>query len=102
MKIAILTRPDNKSPKILAQSLQKSLTDINIQSDIFYSLDMLRRLVPLNEKLRKKTKLHYRIRQKLKYFFKDKTTIKKLKKYDAIIISECIPNAYWKGYYALP
>jgi hypothetical protein len=101
MKIAIITRPDNKSPKILAQSFQQSLGEIGVEADIFFVADMLRRMVPLGKKLRYKTSLHFRIRQKIKHFVKDTKTLNTLKKYDAVVLSECVPNGFWRNYYAL-
>ncbi|MBS1946959.1 MAG: hypothetical protein JST47_04255 [Bacteroidetes bacterium] len=102
MKIGILTRPDNKSPKILAQTLAESLKQIGIDSEVVYGLNMLRRQVlPLRAKDRYQLKLHFRIRQKIKYFFADRAILKKLKQFDFIIVSECIPNAYWADFYPI-
>lgn len=102
MKIAIITRPAFRTPRNNAISFQLSLEEIGVESKIFYNNDTLRRLVPLNEKLRFPANTHFRIRQKIKHYFADKKILKELKQYDAIVISETIPNNYWKGYYALP
>jgi hypothetical protein len=102
MKIAIITRPAFRTPRNNAISFQLSLKEIGIESKIFYNDDTLRRLVPLNEKLRYPANFHYRLRQKIQYYFKDKKILNELKEYDAIVISETIPNNYWKGYYGLP
>ena len=101
MKIAILTRPDNKSPKIMALSLQNSLIEQGNDCDIFYNIYALKRLIPLNKPLRAKTSFHFRVKQKISNYVKDKSFFNTLKKYDAIIISECIPNGFWRGQYAL-
>src|SRR5690554_1841933 len=99
MKIALITRPENRSPKILALSLQEKLLQIGIESEIIYGLDTIKRLVPIFAKFNVQTRLHFRIRQKLKYYLKDRNVINKLNQFDAIIISEVIPNAFWKNYY---
>lgn len=101
MKIAVITRPTNRSPKILALSLKNSLEHLGIETDIFYKEDFLRRLLPLGKKSRGQLKLHFRMRRKMLNYFTDHKIINKFKEYDAIIVSECIPNAYWKGFYAL-
>ncbi len=35
----------------------------------------------------------------MQYYFQDRKLLKKLADYDIIILSECIPNAYLRGYY---
>lgn len=102
MQVAILTKPENKSPKILAISLQNSLKEAGYPSKIFYALDTVRRLVPLRSKPKFYARRHFRFRQKLWFYFKDLFVLSRLRKYDFIIISECIPNAFWKNYYAIP
>lgn len=99
MKVAILTRPDNKSPRILANSLSNSLEEIGVESYIIYDMGFLRRLVPFSRTLRFKTNLHYRIQQKLINFFEDRKLVNRLKAFDAIVVCECIPNAFWRNYY---
>ncbi|WP_282041204.1 hypothetical protein [Winogradskyella flava] len=101
MRIAIITRPDNKSPKNLAITLAKSLDTNNIQSEIFYDTGFLTRMVALSDNLRWNVKSHYRIRQKLKFYFKDLKTLRKLKTFQAVIICECIPNAMWRNVYPI-
>ena len=85
----------------MALSLQSSLEQFGVKADIFYEAAMLRCLVPLGKKLRHKTSFHFRLGQKLLNFFNDRKVLKQLKEYDFVILSECIPNAYWRNYYAL-
>lgn len=100
MKIAILTRPQNASPKILAYSLRAMLERLGVEATVFEeALPMLGRLFPLTAKIRYTIDLHYRIREKLRYWSRDRAIVKELAKYDALIVSECCPNAFWRGYY---
>ncbi|MBS1665940.1 MAG: hypothetical protein JST58_01045 [Bacteroidetes bacterium] len=101
-RIAILSRPDDRSPKILAMGLQQMLESLGYESAIFYEgSSMLGRLFPLRKKIYNQIRLHFRIRTKLRYFFRDRALIRQLAQYDIIVLSECIPNAYWRGYYAI-
>ena len=101
-RIAILTRAADRSPKILAMGLQHMLGQLGYDSAIFYEgTSMLGRLFPLHKKIFYQIRFHYRLRMKLKYFFKDRALIRQLAHYDIIILSECIPNAYWRGYFAI-
>lgn len=95
-KIAILTRPDDASPKILSQSLQEMIQDCGGECDIFYEISMLMRLLPLFGENKQKGKIHFVLRRKARFFFRDLQTLNALKKYDAIVISDCEPNGFWK------
>jgi hypothetical protein len=98
MNIAIFTKHNDSSPKILAQSLQLQLKSLNVDSFIYFDLDVLNRLVSYKNS---KLNFHFWLRRKLIHWVSDKKKIKKLKEYDAIVISECIPNAYYKSYYGI-
>lgn len=98
--VAILTRAHNKSPKVLAQSFKSICEEINIKADIYYEgTAFLGRLFGLFEKRLFYKRFHFVIRQKIFYFISDQILLYKLRKYDLIVLSECIPNAYWRGYY---
>ncbi len=98
--VAILTRPDNKSPKVLAQSFKSMCSQISVKADIFYEgAALLGRLFSLFDNRLFKKNFHFIFRQKLVNYISDQWLIIKLRKYDLIVISECIPNAYWRGYY---
>jgi hypothetical protein len=98
MKIAILTRPDYRSPRILAESLQLQLKKQGATVDVFYNIDTLTRLYSYREK-KYKFKFHFWLRRKLINFLPDRKLLRILKHYDAIIISECTPNGFWKDLY---
>jgi hypothetical protein len=99
-RIAIVTRPDYRSPRILAESLKLQLEKSGANADVFYSVSAFTRLYPdtLSEN---KIRFHFWLRKKLKFLFPDYKFLKKLKTYDAIIVSECCPNAFWKEYYQI-
>lgn len=96
MKIAILTREDYRSPRILAESLKLQLEQAGAEVVILYDIHFLNRLVSY-----KKSKLsfHFWLQKKITHWFSDQQIIKSLKKMDAVVISECIPNGFWKHLY---
>jgi hypothetical protein len=96
MKFAILTRPDFRSPHILAESLKLQLLQLGQSAEVFYDLSLLNRMVsPKKSKL----SFHFWLKRKLKYFISDNRLIKKIKQYDAVVISDCIPNGFLKKLY---
>lgn len=96
MKVAILTRPDFRSPRILAESLQSQLEEQRVSVDIFYEIGILRRLVRFNES---KLNFHFWLRDKYSHYLNDRKIINTLFSYDVIIICECIPNGFLKRMY---
>ena len=96
MKIAILTRSQYSSPRILAESLQVQLNENGIDGGILFDIDVLSRLVSYRDS---KLSFHFWLQKKITHWFSDRRVLQALKKVDAVIISECIPNAYWKRLY---
>jgi hypothetical protein len=96
LKVAILTRPDFRSPRVLADSLKDHLERQGAEVEVFYGIDVLNRLVSLK---RSGLSIHFWLTKKMKNYFNDKRLLKKLKKFDTIIISECIPNAFLSKMY---
>lgn len=101
MRIAIIVRPDDASPKVLAISLQKLLAKCEVASDIFYEHGFLMRRVPLFGKFRQQGKLHFTIKRYLKHYWSDRKLMLTLKKYDAIVVSDCEPNGFWKHHFGI-
>jgi hypothetical protein len=64
-----------------------------IFADVFYNINILNRLVSFKDS---KLSFHFWLREKLWNLFRDRAIIKKLKNFDAIIISETIPNIYYR------
>lgn len=96
MKILILTRKDHGSPRILAESLQVQLSEKGIDAGILFDIDVLSRLVSYRDS---KLNFHFWLKKKITHWFSDRRVMQALKKVDAVIISECIPNAFWKSLY---
>lgn len=96
MKIAIITRPENRSPKNLAESLKNQLNKISISSFIYEDIQIVSNL---NRLYIKKENKFISIYNCIKYYIPTKIFLRKLKKYDILIISECIPNAFIKNLY---
>ena len=105
-KIAILARSENASPKVLAQSLHHMLLNLDVRSDIFWDApSTIRRLRSFemlfrDHKLNWKGKLGFLI-NKLRYYFIDASVIKTLNNYSALVLCECIPNAFWRNHLAI-
>ena len=96
MKIVILTRPQYSSPRILAESLQMQLRENINDTEILFDINTLSRLVGYVES---KLSVHFWLQKKIANWFNDRRVIQALKQADAVVISECIPNAYWKRLY---
>ncbi|KAA9036395.1 hypothetical protein FW778_19400 [Ginsengibacter hankyongi] len=96
MKIAILTRPDYRSPRVLAETLKPQLQQTSVSIEIFYDINFLNRLVSYRDS---KLSLHFWLKEKLFNYISDKIVIKKLGKFDAVVISECSPNGFVKSLY---
>src|SRR6185312_11022975 len=94
--VAILTRPDFRSPRVLADSLKDQLERHGAAVKIFYEINLLNRLVSLRDS---QLSFHFWFMKKLKNYLTDKKLLKKLREFDAIVISECTPNAFLKRLY---
>jgi hypothetical protein len=99
LKIAILTRSKYGSPRILAESLQIQLSENGIDAGLLFDIDVLSRLVSYRDS---KLSFHFWLQKKITHWFSDRRVMQALKQVDAVIISECIPNAYWKRLYNVP
>jgi hypothetical protein len=95
-KIAILTRSDYKSPRILAESLKLQIEQSSAEATIFFDIELLTRLVSYMDS---KLSFHFWLWKKVSRYFSDRKILKQLKRFDAIVISECIPNGFWKRLY---
>lgn len=85
---------------MLAYSFQSSCKEIGVDADIFWEgLGILSRMFGVFQKTKYSRNLHFKIRLKIKHLLSDYLFLKKMKSYDLIVISDCSPNAYWKGYY---
>lgn len=96
MNIAILTRPDFRSPRVLADSLKIQLEEKDTKAEIFYEINLLNRLVSFRDS---KLRFHFWLIRKLKNYFTDKRIINTIKKFDAVVICECAPNGFFRRLY---
>jgi hypothetical protein len=97
-KIAIITRKDYRSPRILAESLKNQFNKLGVTADLFYEIEVLTRLNSFKE-IKHKFKFHFWLRRKLQNLVVDRKFLNKLFGYDAIIVCECTPNGFWKDFY---
>lgn len=98
MKIAILTRSDFRSPRLLADSLRTALGKIGVESVVFPELAAVSRLQPY-ARIRRTTRFHFWLRRKLRTMVDDRLLLRRLREFDAIVVCECTPNAFWKDLY---
>src|SRR5665647_122820 len=96
MIIAILTPPVNESPLILARSFKLQLIEAGYRVEISEEINVLNRLVSYKNN---KMSFHFWLWEKIHNYFKDRKTLKFLKNADAVVICDCIPNAFWKRLY---
>ena len=80
----------------MARSLQAQLQAKGFEAEILFELDFLNRLVGYRDS---KLSFHFWLQKKIVHWFSDRRVIQALKQVDAVVISECIPNAFWKSLY---
>ena len=101
MRILILTRIDDASPKVLAFSLRNMLERQGVKVDVSFRINILKRMNHHNYLSSSLGLTYLKIKNKLQSIIGDFKFIRDLKTYDAIIISECTPNSFWLDYYAI-
>ncbi|NDK56314.1 hypothetical protein [Pontibacter fetidus] len=99
MKVAIVTRNGNNSPKVLALSLQFMFSKLNVTADILEIFDTFARAFPLLSETRNKAKLHFKLYEKVSNLLRDYRNFSKLGEYNLIVFCECTPNGFWRNYY---
>ncbi len=103
MKVAILSRPGACFPNLISLGLSDMLRQLEVDHKIFYnSIPFLMRLLPFSEQPKRwANNFHFRVYNKWKYRREDIQFLNELKEFDLIILSECLPNAFWKNYLAI-
>lgn len=103
MKIAVLTRPGECFPNIISRGLSDSIRNSGHEAEVFdQAIPTLMRILPYAKSPRHwRNSLHYRTYNKLKYRKVDQSLLSTLRKFDLIILSECLPNAYWRNFLAI-
>lgn len=93
-KIAIVTKPNYSSPRVLANCLHADFSQIEgVQSELFYNLFAFKRLLNYSSVANKYSYLKWKAYQ-LVHYIQDQLFLRKLKNYDAVVIVECSPNCY--------
>jgi hypothetical protein len=95
-KIAIITRSQNSSPRVLAESLNILIKKLGSESTIFFKINVIKRLLKYKDV--KHNVIIWFIYKSI-FAFSDHFYLKKLKRFDAIIISDCCPLAFLKNEY---
>jgi hypothetical protein len=96
VNVAILRSNRNASPKVLANGLGEMLKELGIHSDAF-DVSILHRKLPVLRRSRQYAGPVVHAIAKAAYWFSDAKTLKKLKEYDVIVLSECCPEAFYKN-----
>lgn len=98
-KIAIVTKPKNASPKVLAACLQNFFKDNGYDdTDLFFDIEVFQRFVSSSVVNKKYPSVIWSLYKAIHYF-SDKRFLRKLKKYDAVIVTETSPRVYVKDIY---
>ena len=93
-KIAIVTKPNYSSPRILANCLQSSFSQVGgIQSEVFHRIFVFKRLLKYAQVARNYNYLSWKAYQLLHYI-QDQLFLRKLKEYDAVVIVDTSPKCY--------
>lgn len=103
MKVGIFSRTGACFPGIISTGLSEMFHELGIENEIIPgSIPFLMRLLPLSDRPKRwNNNLSFRLRNKLAFFIRDRRLIRRLQQYDAIVISECYANAFWKNYFAV-
>jgi hypothetical protein len=93
IRLAIVTRPQNSSPRVLAECLALFIPLFGVYSRIFYRINAFKRLLKYSSVSQKYSQFTWLI-YKMIFSLGDKLFIRTLKTYDAIIISDCSPAGF--------
>lgn len=99
-KVAIITRRQNSSPKVLAESLHLFIDKLESVSHVFYKISVIKRLLK-HEEVKEKYNPFIWFVYKFVFSLSDWIFLHKLKSFDAIIISDCSPLGFMKNEYGI-
>jgi hypothetical protein len=95
VKVAIVTSPDNGSPRVLAETLNDFISQTGHHSEVLYELGAVRRLKSYADVKTAHGFLPWMLYKAL-HLVGDFRVFKRLKTFDAIVICECCPAAFLK------
>lgn len=98
LKIAIITKPNFASPRVLASCLEAYMRNRGFDVSVIYKIDFFKRLLDYRV-MRNRYSLLAWYGYKLLNYYKDRALVKELKAFDAIIIAETSPKCYLKDEY---
>lgn len=98
-KIAIVTKPNYSSPRILANCLQAVFSQTEgVESELFYKLFVFKRLLSYSKVKSNYNFFAWRAYQ-LMHYIQDRIFMRKLKTFDVVIIVETSPKCYLSDTY---
>lgn len=97
-KLAIITRSQNSSPRVLAESLNMLIKKLGSDSEIHFKINVIKRLLNYKDVKEKHNRVLWFI-YKCIFLVSDRFYLKKLKNFQAIIISDCCPLGFLNNEY---
>lgn len=98
LKIAIITKPTYASPRVLANCLNIFLNENGYQSELFFKINVFKRLLDYSAVKNRYSFLSWAI-YKITNTISDRLFLKKLRTYDLVIIAETSPRVYYSDHY---
>jgi len=95
IKIAIISGPENGSPKVLATTLESFIKSVGHQPKVFFKSKAIKRL---NKRCQGCNKVLWWIYRTIHYL-NDQLFFIHLRRYNAIVVCDWTPNAFLKGVY---
>lgn len=97
-KVAIITRSQNSSPRVLAESLNMLIKKLGSASQVYFKINVIKRLLNYKDVREKHNRVVWFIYKSI-FAVSDHFFLKKLKDFHAIIISDCCPLGFLKNEY---
>lgn len=94
--IAILTRPEYRSPRILAETLKSQIEKTGNRAELIFEIALLAKVGPF---WNSHGNFFFLLKQYFQCVLDFNLLLKKLRCFDAIVICECTPNAFWRKFY---
>ncbi len=99
-RIAIITRPEPGSPRVLAECLHRAIGAAGRESQIFFKTGALKRLLR-HEEVKERCGWLTWTAFKGAHWISDWFFFRSLRGFDALVVSDCIPLAFYKDSYSI-
>jgi hypothetical protein len=96
LKFALMCGPENGSPKVLAETLEKFIVQSGHTAKVYYQVKAFKRL--LSHQIVKYNRLIWML-YKAKNLVADRKLFSRLRAYDAVIICDWTPNGFYRDTY---